>query len=138
MLLSCLNRPVPVWYSRQGDHEKAKASMRRLIGNVEGYDIEREYAVLQVEVQASKELTKTYGSSTWTAAFKWPNLKRILIGGIPAMSQVRISDSAARQRLTEIYSQTVFVGCCPEVWILNVSLAAPDLPGIPDVRLAFP
>lgn len=66
-----------------GQHEKAKAALRRLVGNVEGYDIEHEYAVLQYENEKSKAMTQAMGTSDWRAFFRPVNIKRTVASALP-------------------------------------------------------
>jgi hypothetical protein len=72
-----------VWLSQKGQHDKAKRALRRLIGNVKGYDVEHEYAVLLAELKTSNEVALKYGTSDWAALFKWGNFRRLLAATIP-------------------------------------------------------
>ena len=65
------------------NHDKAKRALRRLIGNVEGYDIDHEYGCLRQEIHMSSELTKSHGSNDWVALFKWINFKRCIAATLP-------------------------------------------------------
>lgn len=54
----------PYWLSRKGKHDKAGRALLRLIGNnVEGYNVELEYSVIQQEVENSMAFTASQGSS---------------------------------------------------------------------------
>jgi hypothetical protein len=91
-LVPCIILPEsPVWLSRKGYHDKAKKSLRFLIGNVEGYDLEHEYAVLQREISESDRMLGADGnkSSQWLLVLKGTNLKRTLISALPLCIQVR-------------------------------------------------
>jgi hypothetical protein len=72
-----------VWLCLRGKHDKAKRALRRLVGNVKGYDLEHEYACITQEVHASNEHTKSHGSNDWVALFKWVNFKRCIAATLP-------------------------------------------------------
>jgi hypothetical protein len=57
--------------------------MRRLIGNVDGYDVDHEYSVLAFETKRSKELAEAAGSSGWKALRTKTNLKRCIVATLP-------------------------------------------------------
>ncbi|KAF2994970.1 hypothetical protein E8E13_003257 [Curvularia kusanoi] len=73
----------PVWYCSKGRHEDAKKGLRRLVGDVEGYDIDHEYSVLQYETRKSKELAEAAGTSDWKALRSKVNLVRCIIATLP-------------------------------------------------------
>ncbi|KAH7385141.1 general substrate transporter [Cadophora sp. MPI-SDFR-AT-0126] len=73
----------PVWYCSKGRHEEAKKALQRLVGNVEGYDIDHEYSVLQYESEQSKRLTEAVGTTDWKALLTKTNLKRCIIATLP-------------------------------------------------------
>lgn len=76
-----------MWLSRKGKHEQAKNSLRKLVGNVEGYDVEHEYEVIAFEVKKSEAEAARLSNTSWLAVLKWKNFKRILISAIPGMAQ---------------------------------------------------
>ena len=71
------------WLCRQGRHDKGKRALRRLVGNVPGYDIDYEYSVIQSELDESTALAAAQGSSDWAAIFKWINFKRVIAATLP-------------------------------------------------------
>lgn len=71
------------WYCSKGRHDEAKKSLRKLVGNVEGYEIEHEYSVLRYESEHSKHLAETVGSTDWKALCTKNNLKRCIIATLP-------------------------------------------------------
>ncbi|KAH6695908.1 general substrate transporter [Leptodontidium sp. MPI-SDFR-AT-0119] len=73
----------PAWYCSKGRHDEAKKSLRKLVGNVEGYEIEHEYSVLRYESEHSKHLAETVGSTDWKALCTKNNLKRCIIATLP-------------------------------------------------------
>lgn len=83
----------PVWYCKNGKHDKAMASLRRLNGKLPDYDEEHEYAVFRQEVEESEALVAKSSKYTWLACFKGTNLRRTLISTIPFSMQVRFWQS---------------------------------------------
>ncbi|KAF6818846.1 sugar transporter [Colletotrichum plurivorum] len=78
----------PAWYASKGKHEEAKKLLRRLIGNVEGYDVEHEYAVMRYEIDQSIALSQSRGGdSDWKALMTPVNLKRAVISTLPLTFQ---------------------------------------------------
>lgn len=75
------------WYAAKGRHEKGKVALRRLIGNVEGYEIDREYRVLLKEVEESRRQTEAQAKTSWAAMLKRPNLRRTIISALPLVFQ---------------------------------------------------
>lgn len=64
----------PRFYARKGKHEQAMAVLRRLNGNVEGYNVELEYAVLSKEVEDGKALATMSSKLSFFEIFKGINL----------------------------------------------------------------
>ncbi|KAL2830722.1 general substrate transporter [Aspergillus pseudoustus] len=77
----------PAWYAGKGRHEEGKKALRRLIGNVEGYDVDHEYAVVQQEVEESLRQTRAQASISWVALTKRPNLRRLFLCAMPLVFQ---------------------------------------------------
>ncbi|KAH3904725.1 hypothetical protein HBI56_213670 [Parastagonospora nodorum] len=73
----------PAWYCNKGRHDEGKKALRRLVGNVEGYDVDHEYSVLAYETKRSKELAEAAGSSGWAALRTKTNLKRCIVATLP-------------------------------------------------------
>ncbi len=71
-----------------------------LIGNVEGYHVEHEYAVLQEEVADSKILMEKSSNLGWLACFKGANLRRTLLSTIPFSMQVSVCFCATGKKHT--------------------------------------
>lgn len=88
----------PVWYCKKGMHDKAKAALHRLTGNVEGYDEEYEYAVFRQDVEESEAVAAKSSSVSWLACFRGTNLRRTLISTIPFSLQVCINTSEFNNR----------------------------------------
>jgi MFS family permease len=71
------------WYCTKERHEEGKRALRRLVGNVEGYDVDHEYSVLQYETEKSRELAEASGKSDWGALRSKMNLKRCVVATLP-------------------------------------------------------
>jgi hypothetical protein len=71
------------WYCTKGRHEEGKKALKRLVGNVEGYDVDHEYSVLQYETEKSRELAEASGKSDWAALRSKINLKRCVVATLP-------------------------------------------------------
>lgn len=87
---------LPAYYAERDQDEKGKASLRRINGNVEGYDIEVEYAIIKntileerreahalgLDNHSFKQLLRSYGE-----CFRGPNARRTLGAALPACAQ---------------------------------------------------
>jgi hypothetical protein len=78
---------MTAWLCLKGKHEQAKRSLHRLVGQVDGFDLDHEYAVIRHEVEDSVALADTHGSNDWAALFKWVNFKRCLAATLPLSYQ---------------------------------------------------
>jgi MFS transporter, SP family, general alpha glucoside:H+ symporter len=76
-----------VWYAMNDRPEDAKKSLRRLIGNVEGYDIDHEYACIKYEADESSRLQRQHSDNDWRSFFSRTNLKRTIISTLPFTMQ---------------------------------------------------
>ncbi|KXJ89300.1 general substrate transporter [Microdochium bolleyi] len=77
----------PAWYASKGRDEDGKKALRRLIGKVEGYDFDHEYAVIRYDYEQSKA-KRGAEQSDWSAIFKNKNnLKRAFVSAIPFSMQ---------------------------------------------------
>ncbi|KAK5048260.1 hypothetical protein LTR84_005930 [Exophiala bonariae] len=74
---------TPAWYATKGRHEEGKKALHKLVGNVEGYDLDREYGVVRFEAEKSIALAKSHGNSDWSALFTKNNIKRIIVATLP-------------------------------------------------------
>ncbi|KAF0320270.1 MFS hexose transporter [Colletotrichum asianum] len=64
---------------------EAKNSLRKLVGDVKGYDVEHEYAVMRYEIDQSIALSQSLGGdSDWKALMTPIDLKRNVVG-VPLM-----------------------------------------------------
>ncbi|KAK7224294.1 hypothetical protein V2G26_012297 [Clonostachys chloroleuca] len=74
----------PAWYAAKGRHEEGKKALGKLVGNVQGYRLDNEYAVIQQEVEESQARAKALGTSDWKAVVcNRNNLKRAVISSLP-------------------------------------------------------
>ncbi|KFA56515.1 hypothetical protein S40293_01180 [Stachybotrys chartarum IBT 40293] len=77
----------PVWYTLHDRPEDAKKALRRLVGHVEGYDLDHEYAVIKFETEESIRLQQRKSSNEWRAFFTPLNMKRCVIATLPFTMQ---------------------------------------------------
>ncbi|KAM0335047.1 hypothetical protein ACHAQA_000081 [Verticillium albo-atrum] len=75
----------PAWYAANGRDEDGKKALRRLVGKVDGYDVDHEYAVIRYEFLKSRAAAeKEAAGSDWNLLFRNKiNLKRALISTLP-------------------------------------------------------
>ena len=71
------------WCASKGRHEQGKKSLTRLVGDVDGYDVNHEYAVIKFEIDESAALSDAASESDWKALFTKMNLKRAVIATLP-------------------------------------------------------
>lgn len=83
MIITRLTPHSPVWYCTKGRHDEAKKALRRLVGNVDGYDLNHEYSVIQYDTRKSKELAEAAGTSDWKALRSKVNLVRCIVATLP-------------------------------------------------------
>lgn len=78
------------------EDEKGKASLRRVNGNVQGYDVEVEYAIIKNTILEERRELHELGLSdngfrallrSYRECFKGPNARRTLGAALPACSQ---------------------------------------------------
>ena len=74
-----------IYYARKGDHAKAKRSMLQLYNTAPGYDVEHEYAVVRLGIEAERELGGS-GSLVWEI-FNKKNWRRTMAGCLGICSQ---------------------------------------------------
>lgn len=73
----------PAWYAAKGRDADGKKALRRLVGNVPGYDFDHEFAVIRYDFEQSKA-NRSESQSDWGAIFKnKTNLKRAFVSAIP-------------------------------------------------------
>lgn len=72
--------------AKRGKHEKAKKALKRLVGNVPGYDLEYEYRVTVHELQTQGHEDEALEKRpSWKEVFTGSNLKRTIASAL-AMS----------------------------------------------------
>ncbi|KAH7143442.1 general substrate transporter [Dactylonectria macrodidyma] len=75
----------PAWYAAKGRDEEGRKALQKLVGNVDGYNVDHEYAVIKYEMEESIALSKRASSSgDWKALFTNKiNFKRAVISTLP-------------------------------------------------------
>lgn len=64
----------PRYYALRGNHEKAKKTLLRINGNVRGYDAEREYGIIQKELEDGRNLMNKQKAENLLDCFRGTNL----------------------------------------------------------------
>ncbi|PNH46429.1 hypothetical protein VD0004_g1647 [Verticillium dahliae] len=77
----------PVWYALHDRPDDAKKALCRLVGNVEGYDVDHEYDVIKYEADESTRIQLQSGNTEWRAFFTRTNMKRTIISTLPFTMQ---------------------------------------------------
>ncbi|OWZ61036.1 hypothetical protein AYX15_06740 [Cryptococcus neoformans] len=87
---------TPSYYAARGLHDQGKAVLRRVNGNVKGYNVEAEYEVIKniiIEEQERLELLGIKDQSwrsilrSYVECFRGSNLKRTIAASLPASCQ---------------------------------------------------
>lgn len=76
----------PVWLIRNGKQDKAKRSIRRIFGHVDGWDLDTYHAELVNEVRLSNEHDQE-SEQDWKVLFKRVNFKRCIAASLPFSGQ---------------------------------------------------
>ena len=67
--------PESPWYHARKDHAvKAKNSLSRLYKNVEGYDVDREYEAMILEIEHERQLKQEASTIGWKDILTGTNL----------------------------------------------------------------
>ncbi|PVH79891.1 MFS general substrate transporter [Cadophora sp. DSE1049] len=83
------------YYAERDQDDRGKASLRRINGNVEGYDIDNEYAVIKNTILEERQAMEAIGNKrgfrnvmrSYAECFKGSNAKRTLGAALPVCSQ---------------------------------------------------
>jgi hypothetical protein len=87
---------LSAYYAERDQDEKGKASLRRINGNVEGYDIEVEYAIIKDTILEERRQAHALGLDnqslgqmlgSYVECFKGHNALRTLGAALPACAQ---------------------------------------------------
>ncbi|KAL1959385.1 hypothetical protein VTO42DRAFT_2188 [Malbranchea cinnamomea] len=89
---------TPHYYAERDMDERGKQALRRVNGNVKGYDVELEYSIIKNTILEERRLRQEAlgpeGSKTWIRVmksyiecFKGPNARRTLGAALPACAQ---------------------------------------------------
>lgn len=87
----------PVWLASKGKHERGKKALAHLVGKVEDFDLDHEYAVIVDEIERSRRGAK----HSWKTLFVGSNLKRTCATAIVPALQYFIG-------VPLIYGQTTY------------------------------
>ncbi|KAL7418259.1 hypothetical protein Q5752_007125 [Cryptotrichosporon argae] len=91
----------PRWLLQKGRDGDARRVLERVNGQVEGYDVDRELAMLQEEVAAGLLAKSQSCSSDYRMLFKSPNLRRLFVSFWPFAYQTWVGN-------TIIYGYTTY------------------------------
>ena len=64
---------TPWYYGRRGDAEGAMKSMKRLYGNIPGYNYEEEYGIITRTIAHEKEMDAKANAQPWSQIFRGLN-----------------------------------------------------------------
>jgi SP family sugar:H+ symporter-like MFS transporter len=86
---------TPSFYAARGEHDKGRATLRRVNGNVPDYNVDEEYAIIANTIEGEKALREDEIRSnslgdiarSYMACFKGPNLKRTFAAALPLCAQ---------------------------------------------------
>ncbi|GIC87477.1 uncharacterized protein Aud_003861 [Aspergillus udagawae] len=97
----------PWYYARRGDKEKAMKSMRKLYGNVEGYEFEEEYNIIVKTIQHEREMLSS--APNYIHLFQGSNLGEEAgrLTGIGSRSAAEIDELYERKIPVWRWSETV-------------------------------
>lgn len=87
MIIMVILPESPWYWAGKQNVAQAKASLRRLYGNIPGYDVDREYAVMEKEIAHSKAIHAEGKRPRFAEIFKGVNLRRTLASMMPIMLQ---------------------------------------------------
>lgn len=75
----------PRWLCERGRTEKARAALKSINGGAKGYDLDKEYLILETEVEDGHILAEQQKGLAFTAVFKGTNLvSTTFISQLPA------------------------------------------------------
>lgn len=84
------------YYASRGEHEKGKATLRRVNGKVKGYDVDREYAIIFNTIEEEKRMradldidANSFGEivRSYLACFRGVNARRTFAASLPLVLQ---------------------------------------------------
>lgn len=88
--------PLPAYFAVRDQDEKGKAALRRVNGNVQGYDVEIEYAIIKNTIMEERRELRELGmenqgfaqlARSYVECFRGPNARRTLGAALPACTQ---------------------------------------------------
>lgn len=82
----------PWYYANKGNHEGAKRMLLKMNGNVPGYDVEAEYAVIAGELAVKADLSAKSAAASWKELFVGVNGRRTWISFLPLATQMFVGN----------------------------------------------
>lgn len=93
-MLTALTLPVSAYYANRDQDEKGKKTLRRVYGNVPGYDVEVEYAIIKNTLLEEKQRNKENEMKglrniihMYMECFRRENLRRTIGASAPICAQ---------------------------------------------------
>ncbi|KAJ3542353.1 hypothetical protein NM208_g4149 [Fusarium decemcellulare] len=78
------------WHCVQGREAECKKILQKVNGKVEGYDVDREYRKMLVEIERANVTASVQGGGTYWDVFRGTNRRRLIISFLPWHWQVAI------------------------------------------------
>jgi len=100
--------PDSPWFlAKRGKHEKAKKALKRLVGNVPGYDLEYEYRVTVHELQTQGHEDEALEKRpSWKEVFTGSNLKRTIASALAMSFQQLVGGAVFFTYFTYFFAQS--------------------------------
>ncbi|WVQ63618.1 uncharacterized protein L199_001771 [Kwoniella botswanensis] len=105
IIMSLLLPESPWHYARQGREDLTKKSLGRIYKGISGYDADREYAVMVMEIEREKEARHTNKQTSWKDILMGPNLKRTFAGVCALGMQNWVGSSVVFNYTTYFFQQ---------------------------------
>ncbi|WVW79665.1 hypothetical protein I302_101634 [Kwoniella bestiolae CBS 10118] len=105
IIMSLLLPESPWHYARQGREDLTKELLNRIYKGISGYDTDREYAVMVMEIEREKEARHTNKQTSWKDILVGPNLKRTFAGVCALAMQNWVGSSVVFNYTTYFFQQ---------------------------------
>ncbi|KAH8893632.1 putative MFS alpha-glucoside transporter [Thozetella sp. PMI_491] len=77
----------PVWCASQGKVTQAKKLLKQINGDIEGYDVDYQYSLVEMLIQHERKVAAEQRREKWYAIFQGTNARRTIIALWPATTQ---------------------------------------------------